>query len=178
MIFINGKWQPGRGEILTSINPADKKLIWQGEAANEVDVSLAIAAARKAFFAWSITPLAARIELMKKMQAKIKENSAALAQCISQETGKALWECEMEAQSMVTKIDISLEAYAQRTGEVKKNIDTFLLHVRHRPLGVLAIFVPFNFPGHLLNTHVVPALLAGNTVVIKPSELTPKTAQL
>ncbi len=178
MIFINGQWQPGRGAAFTSINPSDQKIIWQGEAANEVDVHQAVSAASKAFFAWSITLLAERIDRLKKMQALIKENAPALAQCFSQETGKTLWECEMEAQSMVTKFDISFEAYQQRSGEVKKNIDTYQLHVRHRPLGVLAIFVPFNFPGHLFNTHVVPALLAGNTVVIKPSEQTPKSAQL
>lgn len=138
----------------------------------------AVNAAQQAFLEWSLTPLNARIDYLKKMQQLIKENIPVIAESISLETGKVLWECVMEAQSMVNKIDISIEAYNQRTGESSKTIDHYQLHLRHRPIGVLAVFVPFNFPGHLLNTHVVPAILAGNTVVIKPSELTPKTAEL
>ncbi|MFA6036661.1 MAG: succinylglutamate-semialdehyde dehydrogenase [Legionellales bacterium] len=138
----------------------------------------AVNAAKQAFLEWSLTSLDTRIDYLKKMQQLIKENIQVIAESISLETGKVLWECVMEAQSMVNKIDISIEAYGQRTGESSKNIDHYQLHIRHKPIGVLAVFVPFNFPGHLLNTHVVPAILAGNTVVIKPSELTPKTAEL
>ncbi len=178
MNFINGLWQKGQGASFTSSDPATQSIIWQGESASAPEVANAVQAAQQAFSAWSLTTLNTRIDFLKKLQQLIKENIPAISECISLETGKTLWECVMEAQSMINKIDISIDAYHQRTGESLKTIDNYQLHVRHRPIGVLAIFVPFNFPGHLLNTHVVPALLAGNTVVIKPSEQTPKCAQL
>lgn len=177
MNFINGEWQKGQGLQFTSTDPATQTVIWQGESANAFEVAKAVDAAKQAFPKWSLTPLNIRIDYLKKLQQLIKENIPQISQCISLETGKAMWECVMEAQSMINKIDVSIDAYHQRTGESIKAIDHYQLHLRHRPIGVLGIFVPFNFPGHLLNTHVVPALLAGNTVVIKPSEQTPKTAQ-
>lgn len=178
MNFINGQWQKGHGEVFSSVNPSTQTIIWQENAANAQDVALAVQAAKQAFSDWSLTPLEKRIDFLKKLQQLIKDNIANIATCISEETGKTLWECEMEAQSMVNKINISIEAYHQRTGESSKHLDHYQLRIRHRPIGVLAIFVPFNFPGHLLNTHTVPALLAGNTVVIKASEQTPQSAQL
>ncbi len=178
MNYINGKWQQGLGATFTSVDPATQNMIWQGESANEQDVAEAVDAAKQAFLNWSMTPLDTRINYLKKLQQLIKENIPAIADSISLETGKALWECAMEAQSMVNKIDLSIDAYHARTGESVKPIDQFKLHIRHKPIGVLAVFVPFNFPGHLLHTHIVPALLAGNTVVIKPSEQTPKSSQL
>ncbi len=177
MNFINGQWLEGQGEVFTSIDPSTQNIIWEKKAADKSDVAKAVGAAREAFQAWALTPLDERIDFLKKLQMLIKKNIQEIGAIISQETGKTVWECVMEAQSMMNKIDISIEAYQQRTGESTKQIDTYQLHVRHRPIGVLAIFVPFNFPGHLLNTHVVPALLAGNTVVIKPSELTPKSSE-
>jgi succinylglutamic semialdehyde dehydrogenase len=178
MNFINGEWRKGQGVTFTSIDPATQNVIWQGESANAKDVTDATACAKQALEGWSLTPLAVRIDYLKKLQSIIKENIPAISECISLETGKTHWECVMEAQSMINKIDISIESYHQRTGESIKTIDHYQLHLRHRAIGVLAVFVPFNFPGHLLNTHVVPALLAGNTVVIKPSEQTPKASQL
>lgn len=178
MLFIDGVWEKGHGKTFTAINPATGAVNWQGEAADKEDVARAFVAARRAFPAWSLTSLSTRIEYLRKLQILLNENVTRLAQSISNDTGKVLWECVMEAQSMVNKIDISIEAYGVRTGDTTKTVQNYQLHLRHRPIGVLAIFVPFNFPGHLLNTHVVPALLAGNTVVVKPSEQTPNTAQL
>ena len=80
---------------------------------------------------------------------------------------------------MVGKIDLSAKAYEERTGVVAKPAPAGSeAWLRHRPHGVVAVFGPYNFPGHLPNGHIVPALLAGNTVVFKPSELTPMVAEL
>lgn len=79
---------------------------------------------------------------------------------------------------MVNKIAISVQAYRERTGEKAGKLAEALAVLRHKPHGVVAVFGPYNFPGHLPNGHIVPALLAGNTVVFKPSELTPEVAEL
>lgn len=79
---------------------------------------------------------------------------------------------------MIGKIGLSVAAYHKRTGETENELPAGRAVLRHKPHGVVAVFGPYNFPGHLPNGHIVPALLAGNTVVFKPSELTPKVAEL
>ena len=78
---------------------------------------------------------------------------------------------------MVGKIEISVKAYNERTGTKASDLPDGQAVLRHRPHGVVAVFGPYNFPGHLPNGHIVPALIAGNTVVFKPSEQTPKMAE-
>ena len=78
---------------------------------------------------------------------------------------------------MINKIAISINAYHARTGEQQSELPDGAATLRHRPHGVLAVFGPYNFPGHLPNGHIVPALLAGNTLLFKPSELTPWTGE-
>jgi succinylglutamic semialdehyde dehydrogenase len=93
---------------------------------------------------------------------------------IARETGKPLWEARTEVESVINKIDISIKAYADRTPqrriEGKPGTTTAL---RHKPHGVLVVLGPYNFPAHLPNGHIIPALIAGNAVVFKPSEKTP-----
>jgi len=96
---------------------------------------------------------------------------------ISRETSKPRWETLTEVQSMIAKVAISVRAYHQRTGFTQTEIPDGVASLRHKPHGVLAVFGPYNFPGHLPNGHIVPALIAGNTLVFKPSELTPWTAE-
>jgi succinylglutamic semialdehyde dehydrogenase len=79
---------------------------------------------------------------------------------------------------MINKVAISVHAYRERTGTRITALTDGSAVLRHKPHGVVAVFGPYNFPGHLPNGHIVPALLAGNTVVFKPSELTPKVAEL
>ncbi|MFP3345529.1 aldehyde dehydrogenase family protein, partial [Halomonas sp. SIMBA_159] len=79
--------------------------------------------------------------------------------------------------AMVGKIDISVRACQERTGNKENPMPQGRAFIRHKPHGVVAVFGPYNFPGHLPNGHIVPALLAGNAVLFKPSELTPKVAE-
>ncbi|MBR9980187.1 MAG: succinylglutamate-semialdehyde dehydrogenase, partial [Desulfatitalea sp.] len=95
---------------------------------------------------------------------------------IARETGKVLWDARAEVAAMISKVAISARAYTERTGRREVLIGGVRHVVRHRPHGVVAVLGPCNFPGHLPNGHIVPALLAGNTVVFKPSELTPLVA--
>ncbi len=177
-LFINGQWRPGHGQALTSIDPATGEAVWQESTAAAADVAAAVSAAREAFPDWADRPRAERIEALRRYKAALEERRAPMAEAISRETGKALWETTAELGSMIGKVDVSIAAYDERTG-VKETATAFGRAVlRHRPHGVMAVLGPFNFPGHLPNGHIVPALLAGDTVVFKPSEETPLTGQL
>ena len=175
--FINGKWQVGLGHNVTSLNPARNEVIWQGKTASKEQVNEAITSARTAFEAWANISLEARIEVVNNFAQKLTDNKEAMAHTIAMETGKPLWETLGEVGAMIGKINISVNAYNERTGTVENPMPGAKAFIRHKPHGVVAIFGPYNFPGHLPNGHIVPALIAGNTVVFKPSELTPKVAE-
>lgn len=176
--WINGEWQEGTGELLNSISPYNDKVVWQGKAARPEQVDLAVQSARGAFLSWKKFSFAEREAVVQAFGEKVKEHSEQIAVAIAQETGKPLWETRTEAGAMVGKIAISIRAYHERTGEARKQVAGNDVVLRHRPLGVMAVFGPYNFPAHLPNGHIVPALLAGNTVVFKPSEQTPMVAEI
>lgn len=163
---------------LTSIDPATEEVVWQGAESTPGQVADAVEAARAAFPDWADRPRQDRIDAVKRYQAALKARAPEMAQAISRETGKALWETTAELGSMQGKVDISIRAYDERTGERANDTAFGRAVLRHRPHGVAAVLGPFNFPGHLPNGHIVPALLAGDTVVFKPSEETPWTGQL
>ena len=175
-LYLNGLWQTGHGEHFPSTNPVSQERVWQGHAASAADVDSAIKSARAAFAAWRNHTLDQRISYLKAFENQLKANTDLLAEIISQETGKPLWEAKTEVAAMVGKIDISVRAYHERTGVKASTTGDTTNATRHKPHGVVAVFGPYNFPGHLPNGHIVPALLAGNTVVFKPSELTPGVA--
>nr|WP_302056102.1 succinylglutamate-semialdehyde dehydrogenase [Pseudomonas sp. SBB6] len=176
--FIAGSWQAGQGEALQSLDPVSQQVVWQGRGANAEQVDSAVKAARQAFAGWALQSLDARISVLEAFAAALKANADELARCIGEETGKPLWEAATEVTSMVNKVAISVQSYRERTGEKSGPLADATAVLRHKPHGVVAVFGPYNFPGHLPNGHIVPALLAGNTVVFKPSELTPKVAEL
>ena len=176
--YINGQWIQGEGKLSRSIDPSDASLVWEANSASESQVDQAIKAARNAFPSWANRPLAERITIIEAFAALVKENSEAIATVISRETGKPIWETRTEAAAMVGKVAISQKAYDERTGEKSSPMPGATARLRHRPHGVVAVFGPYNFPGHLPNGHIVPALIAGNTVVFKPSEQAPATSDL
>ena len=176
-LFIQGQWRSGQGAQLNKTNPADNTMLWSALSANAEDVDMACLAARTAFPAWARKTVAERAEVITRFAELLTEHKARLAEVISQETSKPRWETLTEIQAMIGKVAISLEANQHRTGEKHTAMPDGEAVLRHRPHGVLAVFGPYNFPGHLPNGHIVPALLAGNTIVFKPSELTPKTAE-
>lgn len=163
---------------LISIDPATGETVWEGAEASPPQIAAAAAAARAAFPDWADRPRADRIAAMKRYQAALKARAPEMARAISRETGKALWETTAELASMQSKVDLSIRAYDERTGERAAETAFGRAVLRHRPHGVAAVLGPFNFPGHLPNGHIIPALLAGDTVVFKPSEETPWTGQL
>ncbi|EKO3477002.1 succinylglutamate-semialdehyde dehydrogenase [Vibrio fluvialis] len=176
--WIAGQWVAGQGEHFTSLSPYNNEIVWQGDSATPAQVEDAIKAARAAFVEWKKLPFAEREKVVLAFAEKVKANAEAIAEVIAKETGKPIWETRTEAAAMAGKIAISIRAYHDRTGETVREAAGNQIVLRHRPLGVMAVFGPYNFPGHLPNGHIVPALLAGNTVVFKPSEQTPWTGEV
>lgn len=177
-LYIAGAWQDGQGEAFESLNPVTQHVLWSGKGATAAQVDAAVQAARQAFPAWATRSLDERIAVLEAFAASLKQHADELARCIGEETGKPLWESATEVTSMVNKIAISVQSYRERTGEKSGPLGDATAVLRHKPHGVVAVFGPYNFPGHLPNGHIVPALLAGNAVLFKPSELTPKVAEL
>ncbi|MBD8545802.1 succinylglutamate-semialdehyde dehydrogenase [Sphingomonas sp. CFBP 8760] len=135
-----------------------------------------VAAARAGWVGWAARPLVFRVETLRRYANVVRQRYDAFADLIARETGKPLWEARTEIDSVIAKVDISVAAYAERTAQ--RRMDGQLgarVAVRHKPHGVLAVLGPYNFPAHLPNGHIVPALIAGNAVVFKPSEKTPAT---
>lgn len=153
-------------------------ILWEGKVAGENEINSAIKAAKNALPNWSYLALSEREKILNNYAAILKQKKDYLAEFISKESGKPLWESHSEVSAMIGKIQISIDAQNARCPLITISLPPGKSITRHKPLGVAAIFGPFNFPGHLPNGHIVPALLAGNTIVFKPSEHTPKVGEL
>ncbi len=158
-------------EELLSYEPATGALLWRHPIS---DVDTEVAAARGGWAVWASKPLAFRIETLRRFANVVRQRADAFTDLIARETGKPVWESRTEVDTVIAKVDISVTAYAERTAQ--RRMDAQLgsrVALRHKPHGVLAVLGPYNFPAHLPNGHIVPALIAGNAVVFKPSEKTP-----
>ncbi len=162
---------------LVSTNPSDGSVVWRGTPAGPEDVTGAVAAARSAFPGWATTPLEERVAVVRRFAEVVESHAGELAALISAETGKTLWDSRGEVSAVIGKVPISIEAHEVRTGTRVVDLGGMTSVTRHRPHGVMAVFGPYNFPAHLPNGHIVPALIAGNTVVLKPSEQAPAVAE-
>ena len=161
-LFIDGKWRKGEGERFASHDPATGDTVWEGRAATPDDIAEAMAAARLAFPAWAKRPVDERVAIARAFSKAIEKRADELARTISREMGKALWDARGEIQAIIGKVEISIRAQAERAGAKEEKNAFGVTVLAHHPHGVLAVFGPFNFPGHLPNGHIVPALLAGN----------------
>ena len=176
--YINGRWIHGQGAIFVSHNPVNHQIIWQGHAAEQQEVHRAFKAAQEASPIWSRLSLDQRIEYLSRFRSCVQAQSTRLTDLISLETGKPRWEAATETTAVIQKIELSIQAYNTRTTTnitASSDINSCL---RYKPHGVVGVLGAFNFPAHLSNGHIIPALLAGNTVVYKPSEHTPSVAEL
>jgi succinylglutamic semialdehyde dehydrogenase len=164
--------------ILKSHNPANGDILWEGLEAGQHEIDQAFETASEALDAWSSLPLVDRITHLENFKEFLNHMQDFFAETISIETGKPLWESKTEVTAMMNKVDISIEAYTARCKEIKRPLAGMISTTRHKPQGVVAVFGPYNFPGHLPNGHIIPALLAGNTIIFKPSEQTPLVGEL
>lgn len=161
-------------DLWTSTDPMTGEMVWQG---HDADIDDLIAKAREAQPGWALRPVQDRAAIAQSFAALVQERSEAFATLIAREVGKPLWEARTEVASVAAKVAISIKAQQERAGERITEAGGVQQAVRHKPHGVLAVLGPYNFPAHLPNGHIVPALLAGNVVVFKPSELAPATAE-
>ena len=159
------------GTEIISTEPATGAVLWRQKIG---DVDVEVAHARRSWAEWAARPLAYRIEALRRFANVVRQKADAFTDLLARETGKPLWEARTEVETVIGKVDISVSAYSERTGQrrIEAPMNTRLA-LRHKPHGVLAVLGPYNFPAHLPNGHIVPALLAGNAVVFKPSEKTP-----
>ena len=176
-VYIDGRWRAGAGARFENHCPATGDIVWQGNGADAAEVNEAVASARRAFAHWAHLPQSDRTAILERYAEEIARRADAIAETVSRDMGKALWESKSEAATMKAKVAVSIAAQVERAGSKFSKADFGSVHLTHRPHGVMAVFGPFNFPGHLPNGHIVPALLAGNTCVFKPSELAPGVAR-
>jgi len=161
---------------LTSHEPATGALLWQGESGDVDDI---VARARSGWPRWAAQPVAFRIETLRRFVNVVRAHEEELADLIARETGKPLWDARTEVTAVMAKIDTSVAAYSERTGQRRLEANLGARQsVRHKPHGVMAVLGPYNFPAHLPNGHIIPALLAGNAVIFKPSEKTPAVGEM
>ncbi|MDQ3144219.1 MAG: succinylglutamate-semialdehyde dehydrogenase [Pseudomonadota bacterium] len=163
-------------EQLVSFEPATGAEIWTGDIG---DAAAEVAAARAAWPEWAAHSVAYRIETMRRFVNVVRAKEQDFADLIARETGKPYWEALTEVGAVVGKVEISISAYSERTP--MRKLEAAMgnkVAVRHKPHGVLAVLGPYNFPAHLPNGHIVPALIGGNAVVFKPSEKTPATGAM
>jgi len=180
--YISGKFThpEDRSGDWKVLSPADLKDEMATIAYSYSDVDKAVECARTAYKKWRKVPLGDRITTLRKYQDALKRKTALLAEAISREMGKPLWEAESEVKTMIGKVEVTANEGMKLIEE--KRIESILPGATgvwwHQSLGVMAVIGPFNFPGHLANGHIVPALMTGNTVIFKPSEKTPLTGQI
>jgi succinylglutamic semialdehyde dehydrogenase len=161
---------------IISTEPATGAVLWRQRVG---DVDAEVAQARANWAGWASRPLAYRIEALRRFANVMRQRADTFTDLLARETGKPLWEARSEVESVIAKVDISVAAFSERTGQRRVEAPmNARLALRHKPHGVLAVLGPYNFPIHLPNGHIVPALLAGNAVVFKPSEKTPASGAM
>jgi len=175
--LIDGRWVDGGGPEFVSTSPSDGSTVWSGKESTPDQIDKAFAAARTAFGPWWCSGLETRIAVCEQFADLVRSRTDELSRLISAEMGKTLWESQGEAATVAGKIAVSVDALRTRRDTTAFSMGPALAVTRFKPHGVLAVLGPFNFPAHLPNGHIVPALLAGNTVVFKPSELAPAVGE-
>lgn len=162
------------------ISPADLKdhLITVKYKLDHVD--LACATAQKAYLPWAKKTKDERKHFVLKLKEVFISREKEIAEAIARDTGKSLWDSTTEAKALVGKIDITINESMKLVADeqISNALPQVTGMLRYKPRGVMAVVGPFNFPMHLPNGHIIPALLTGNTVVYKPSEQTAYTGQL
>jgi len=176
-LIISGKEVAGDGVVAFSQDPVEGDLLWRGGCAAERQVDGAFVAARQATKRWGSCSVGSRIAVVRQYAKLLQERREALARLISAEMGKPYWESLTEVSTAIAKIEVSIAAIEERRWTQVQQIDGQVACTRYKPLGVMLVIGPYNFPLHLPGSHMVPALLAGNTLVFKPSEQTPAVGQ-
>ena len=161
---------------LFSREPATGADVWRGKVG---DVDDTVARARRAWPTWAALPLSNRMEAMRRFANEVRKEAENLATLISREVGKPMWESRAEVENVIARVEVAIRASSERTAQRKyDNALQGTTAVRHKPHGVVGVIGPFSSPAHLPCGHIIPALIAGNAVIFKPSERCPGSAEL
>ena len=161
---------------MKSINPATGETIWEDEQTTPKQIKDSVQFLRDTFSKPS--SLSQRATQLRQLKKVFSSRQKELVEAISIETGKTLWESKAEVGACIGKIDFSIDAFQQRCRDLSQSTDNNHSELYHKPIGIMAVYGPYNFPIHLPNGHIIPALLAGNSIVFKPSDQTPRVGEL
>lgn len=175
-LFIDGVMTPAHGEEdLPVVDSFTEETFASYRSASVLDVDAAVAAARRAFEGWAATPLAERVAAVRRIGAALREQAEALTTAISREVGMPR---KLAARIQVGAPIAAWDMYADLAAEFEWESRIGHSLVQQVPTGVVACITPWNYPLHQITGKIAPALLAGCTVVLKPSELAPTSAFL
>lgn len=175
-LFINNQWQNANGEKFISKSPNNGEIVFEGNFATKNNCNKAISSARQAQQSWFELGTESRIEYIRKFVEIVKSNKEELSKTISIEVGKPKWESDGEINSIIGKIEPCIDAYKSRCSDIIIERNGAKGITRFRPLGVLCIIGPYNYPMHMTNGQIMAGLIAGNTIVLKPSDKAPLCA--
>ncbi len=178
-LFINGQWLSADARQTEPIfNPVDESVLGDLPHASQADLQAALQAADAAFPAWKRTSPLARSDILRKGASLIRERADHIARCMTLEQGKPLREAKLEVLAAADTYDWYAEEGRRNYGRlVPGRTPTQRIAVHHEPVGVCAAFAPWNFPAITPARKIAGALAAGCTLVLKPAEETPATAQ-
>lgn len=176
-LLINGVWEDGCGENWERVSPVDESITAHGNFASLEQLNAAMQASRIAFPTWRQLPLDERMQLIQRYAHYLNEHRTEIARSITMESGKPLWESDLEVTTSVNKVQLSIDALLKRRWTTTEGSGETFSAIRYHPIGTLVVLGPFNLPLHLPGAHLIPALLAGNCVLFKPSEKTPTVAE-
>ncbi len=178
--YINGVFTPAQsGETFDCINPTDESLLVKVASCDEADVNLATAAAKNAFKrgVWSNMPPNKRKRILQKWADLLEENQDELALIDTLDMGKSISEMvNIDVPDSIDSLRWSAECIDKLYGEIAPTNPDHLALISREPLGVVAIITPWNYPLMMVMWKIAPALAAGNSVILKPSEKSPLSA--
>jgi aldehyde dehydrogenase (NAD+) len=174
--FVNGSFTDEAGERIDVVNPATEEVIASVPAGTAADADAAVRAAASAFEAWAATPLAERVAAVRRINDGLRDRAAELAATIVAEVGTPI--TFASKVQVVNPVGITDGVLAEVEAGALDPVTFGNSTVVREPIGVVAAITPWNFPLQQMVAKVTPALLAGNTVVLKPSEVAPLTAGL
>lgn len=174
--YIDGQWvEPAGTGIHTVIDPTTEAPSGRVAMGNEVDVDRAVQAARRAFDGYAATSREERIALLERIAARFEARKPDLCEAVVAELGCPTWLAEQAQVPLPgTHIQVAIETLREYAFEAQRGITL----VRKQPIGVCGLITPWNWPVSLVVTKFVPALAVGCTVVLKPSEFAPYSAQV
>jgi betaine-aldehyde dehydrogenase len=177
--FVDGKWTTGSGGTRAVVNPFDASVVTRVDEAGPADVEAAVAAARAAFDRgpWPRTPVAERAAVLRRIAALLVRDREEIARTETLDTGKTLAESRIDVDDVTAVFGYYADLAATQSGRTVEGVPAHVVsRVVHEPVGVCALVTPWNYPLLQLSWKLAPALVAGNTVVVKPSEVTPLTS--